>query len=150
MKTASVWQVRQPVYKSSKARWMRYKEWLTPLEEALAIVPAMPEPAPMPAIEPSLFTEGTAYLGKGDIETAIKCFETVLSVYPRHAAAKHFLGAAWLKSGNIEKALPLLRASVKLLPVHASWFANLAVAEEAAGQTEAAQAARTRAEALKQ
>ena len=35
-RTASVWQVRQPVYGSSVARWRAYAPWLGTLREALA------------------------------------------------------------------------------------------------------------------
>jgi hypothetical protein len=33
--TSSVWQARQPVYKSSVARWRNYEPWLGPLRELL-------------------------------------------------------------------------------------------------------------------
>ena len=36
VRTASVWQVRQPVYGSSVARWHAYAPWLGGLREALA------------------------------------------------------------------------------------------------------------------
>jgi len=35
VRTASVWQVRQPVYRSSVERWRAYEPWLGPLAEAL-------------------------------------------------------------------------------------------------------------------
>lgn len=33
--TASVWQVRQPIYKTAIARWKRYEPWLSPMIEAM-------------------------------------------------------------------------------------------------------------------
>ena len=36
VKTASMWQVRQPIYTSSLSRWRRYEKHLEPLKEALA------------------------------------------------------------------------------------------------------------------
>jgi hypothetical protein len=36
VRTASVWQARQPVYLTSVARWRRYEPWLGPLRELLA------------------------------------------------------------------------------------------------------------------
>jgi tetratricopeptide (TPR) repeat protein len=36
VRTASVWQARQPVYQSSVARWRHYEPWLGPLRELLA------------------------------------------------------------------------------------------------------------------
>ena len=35
VKTASIWQVRQPIYKSSVERWTNYEEFLAPLKQAL-------------------------------------------------------------------------------------------------------------------
>ena len=35
MNTASVWQVRQPIYRSSTERWRRYEPWLGALRELL-------------------------------------------------------------------------------------------------------------------
>jgi hypothetical protein len=35
VKTASVWQVRQPLYASSRERWRRYERYLGPLMEVL-------------------------------------------------------------------------------------------------------------------
>jgi hypothetical protein len=36
VRTASSWQVRQPIYKTSKERWKRYEKHLGPLREALS------------------------------------------------------------------------------------------------------------------
>lgn len=36
VRTASVWQVRQPVYRSSVERWRAYEPWLGPLRDGLA------------------------------------------------------------------------------------------------------------------
>ena len=35
VKTASKWQVRQPIYATSLGRWKHYEEFLGPLKEAL-------------------------------------------------------------------------------------------------------------------
>ena len=35
VKTASVWQARQPVYRTSVERWRRYEPWLGELRELL-------------------------------------------------------------------------------------------------------------------
>ena len=37
VKTASNWQVRQPIYKTSVARWKNYEQFLDPLKLALGI-----------------------------------------------------------------------------------------------------------------
>jgi len=36
VRTASVWQARQPIYRTSIARWQRYKPWLGSLRDLLA------------------------------------------------------------------------------------------------------------------
>jgi len=43
VKTPSKWQTRQPIYRSSVARWRRYEPWLGPLRE---LVNDKPEPDP--------------------------------------------------------------------------------------------------------
>jgi hypothetical protein len=35
VRTASQWQVRQPIYQTSVARWKRYEPWLGPMIEAM-------------------------------------------------------------------------------------------------------------------
>jgi tetratricopeptide (TPR) repeat protein len=35
VRTASVWQVRQPIYKTSRGRWKNYQEFLAPLDDVL-------------------------------------------------------------------------------------------------------------------
>lgn len=141
VKTASVWQVRQPVYTTSKARWKRYADHLGPLEEALKVRPPMPVAQPVPEVEPGLFQIGMAKLREGQPAEAESCFQKVLANYPQHAAAHHFLGAALLQLGHTAPALQAMRQAVKLLPIHATWFENLARAEHAAGNTENAQKA---------
>jgi hypothetical protein len=62
VKTASVWQVRQPVYTTSKAKWKRYADHLGSLEAALAVVPPMPKPMPLPLLPAGLFFGAMAAL----------------------------------------------------------------------------------------
>jgi tetratricopeptide (TPR) repeat protein len=149
VKTASVWQVRQPVYKTSKARWRKYEPYLDELEQALAEVPPMPDALPVSELPPGLFAQGMQHLGQGRAAQAEACFRQVLSVHSKHAAAHQFLGAAMLQQGRTEEACQWMRRSVALMPVHASWFSNLAVAEAAAGHADASEQAKTRAEQLK-
>lgn len=150
VKTASVWQVRQPVYTTSKARWKRYEAHLGPLEEALKVVPPMPEASPLPTIEPGLFSIGMDHLKANRTAEAEQCFLRVISAYPEHAAAYHFLGAAQLQHGKKEKAVRAMRHAIKLLPFHPTWWENLAKAEHAAGNPENANKAWARGQALRE
>ncbi|MFM6959690.1 MAG: sulfotransferase [Schleiferiaceae bacterium] len=133
VKTASVWQVRQPVYTTSKARWKRYEAHLGPLEAALQVKPSLPAADPLPNVEPGLFLTGMEHLKGGRLADAETCFLQVITAYPEHAAAYHFLGAAQLQQGKVDKAVRAMRHAVKLLPLHPTWFENLARAEQAAG-----------------
>ena len=126
VKTASVWQVRQPVYQTSKAKWKRYADFLTPLETALA------EPFPETLIEPEtdslppgLFFEGIAHLQAGRAREAEQVFARLLARYPQHAAAMHFMGIACYQQGRRDEALQQIRRSIELRPGHADWVKNL-------------------------
>lgn len=149
VKTASVWQVRQPVYKTSKARWRRYEAHLGPLEAALAEVPPDPVPLPLPAAAPGRFDAAMRALAGGRPDEAEAAFRAMLMENPRHAAAHHFRGAALVRLGRMEEAREAMRRSVELLPLHASWHHNLAAVEEATGEPEAARILRERAAELR-
>jgi tetratricopeptide (TPR) repeat protein len=149
VKTASVWQVRQPVYTTSKERWRRYEAALGELNQALADVPPMPAALPVADIAPGLFAQGMAYLTQGRAAHAETCFRQLLQARPQHASAHQFLGAALLQQGQPAQACEAMRQSVALMPLHASWFSNLALAESAAENTEAAQKAQQIATQLK-
>jgi tetratricopeptide (TPR) repeat protein len=150
VKTASVWQVRQPVYTTSKARWKRYEAHLGPLEDALKIVPPMPNASPLPKLDPGLFGVGMAHLHANRPAEAEACYLQVIAAYPEHAAAYHFLGAALLQQGKAPKAVRAMREALRLLPVHPSWWENLARAEHAAGNEEGAKKAWARGQQLRQ
>ena len=138
VKTASVWQVRQPVYQSSKAKWKRYEKYLEPLEAALAEIPPMPEPLPLPRIEPALFLTGMGQLQNGELSQAVSSFRTLLQACPAHAAAHHFLGAALYQQGKIDAARKEMRRSLELHRGQVPWMENLAALEEHAGNREVA------------
>lgn len=138
VKTASVWQVRQPVYKTSKAKWKRYEKYLEPLEAALAEIPPMPEPLPLPRIEPALFLTGMGQLQSGELSQAESSFRTLLQARPAHAAAHHFLGAALYQQGKIDDARKEMRRSLELHRGQVQWMENLAALEEHAGNRDVA------------
>lgn len=144
VKTASVWQVRQPVYKTSKAKWKRYENNLQPLEMALAEIPPMPVPSPLPLLEPGLFLIGMDHLKNNRPQEAEAHFKKLLAARPAHAAAHHFLGAALLQLGQAENARKEMRRSVELRPGQRQWLENLLKVEERLGNEAAAQALRKR------
>lgn len=136
VKTASVWQVRQPVYTTSKEKWKRYAAYLEPLENALADIPPMPDPQPLPRVSPGLFLEGMAYLQAGRPADAEAAFRALVVARPAHAAAHHFLGAALFQQQKMMEARKAMRRSLELLPVHRQWLENLRAVEKALGNSD--------------
>ena len=149
VKTASVWQVRQPVYKTSKERWRKYEKHLGPLEEALSDIPAMPSPMPVSDLPPGLFGHAMHLLKLGRFAEAERTFIRIIKEYPKHAAAHQFLGAARLQQGKIKQACTSMTKSVRLLRFHPTWFENLARARYAAGDLKLAEAAKKRADKMR-
>jgi len=150
VKTASTWQVRQPVYTTSKARWRNYEAYLGPLETALAQVPAMPVSLPLPSLPPGRFLDGMDKLKLGQAAQASQAFLEVIAALPNHAAAHHFLGVAQAQAGQLSPARDAIRHAVTLLGTHPAWFENLAKVEHALGNIAASQAAAARASQLRQ
>lgn len=149
VKTASVWQVRQPVYKTSKERWRRYAGHLALLDATLSQTPPDPAPLPLPQHEPGMFDAGMAALKGRRPAEAAAAFARLVARNPRHASAHHFLGAALAQQGRLEDARAAMRRSIELHPRHASWYDNLAAIEEAAGGAAAARILRAQAATLR-
>lgn len=136
VKTASVWQVRQPVYTTSKAKWKRYAEHLEPLESALVNIPPPPDPLPLSRVPAGLFLEGMAHLQAGRLPEAESAFRSLIMARPGHAAAHHFLGATLYQQQKPAEAKKEMRRSVELLPVHLQWLENLLAVEKALGNSQ--------------
>lgn len=133
VKTASVWQVRQPIYTTSKAKWKRYAEHLGSLEEAMAQVPSAPHPLPLPVLAPGHFFEGMAHLQQGRLVQAEEVFRNLLAERPMHAAAHHFLGAALYAQGRLDEARVAMRESLRTKARYKPWIENLIHCEQALG-----------------
>lgn len=133
VKTASVWQVRQPVYTTSKEKWKRYESHLQPLELALSEVPPMPAPMPLPKLEAGLFPKGMALLEEGKAAEAQACFEQLIAARPSHAAAHHFRGAALYAQKQFKLAVEAMERSLELMGQQPMWRQNLEKAKEMLG-----------------
>jgi tetratricopeptide (TPR) repeat protein len=144
VKTASVWQVRQPVYRSSKERWRAYEAHLGPLEAALSEVPPMPVASPLPRLEPGLFLKGMGQLQSGQLEEAEESLRALIAARPSHAAGHHFLGATLYQQQQFEEARTAMRRSLELIPNQRQWLENLAKVETAIGNEQEAKRIRGR------
>ena len=129
VKTASVTQVRKPMYKNSRDRWQHYKAALQPVFRAFNTRKAEPAPTPLdlPAHEPGLFFKGMDLLQAGKNAEAESIFKEILEFYPRHAAAMHMLGAAYSNQGKVLPAYKCMKRSISLHQGHPTWYGNLAI-----------------------
>jgi len=141
VKTASVWQVRQPVYTSSLNRWSHYADELEPLNRVLAQpLPEPPAASPLSSEPPGRFSTAMQSLQSGKPDVAESLFRGLLNQWPNHAAARHFLGVSLLMQGKAAAACQEMEASLAQLPNHQSWWQNLAAARQQLGLMEAARA----------
>ncbi len=141
VKTASVTQVRQPLYKGSKNRWRCYENHLKPMFDALVKrnTKKKPDPLALPIHNPGLFLEGMDLLTAGKNTLAESRFRQILDHTPGHAAAMHMLGTAFFHQGFITPAQKCMERSIRLHPGNPTWYDNLAVLLDHASQPEAAE-----------
>lgn len=133
VKTASAWQVRQPVYNTSKAKWKRYEQYLAPLENTLADLPPQPDPLPLPRVPAGLFLDGMTHLQAARFKEAEAVFRSLVVARPAHAAAHHFLGAALYGQQKLSEAKKAMGRSVEIIPGQRQWLNNLLTVEKALG-----------------
>jgi tetratricopeptide (TPR) repeat protein len=150
VKTASVWQVRQPIYNTSTEKWRRYQDFLQPLEDVLN-APVADEclESTLEKLPAGYFFQGMNLLQNNKPEQAAVYFATILQRNPQHAAALHMLGIAHYQQGQLETALTLVQQAIAKQPHHARWHQNLAAIYTALGKTKEAQAALEKSQQLK-
>jgi tetratricopeptide (TPR) repeat protein len=140
VKTASVWQVRQPIYKSSKAKWLRYKSHLAPLTRGTnKRIEWEPFEGMLTLPLPGFLQDGVALYREGKLRDAEISFKKLLHHNPEHAAASYMVGLVYCTAGHLDKAVPLLEAALKKCPWQKEWRDNLARAYGETGQPERAE-----------
>lgn len=139
VKTASVWQVRQPIYKTSTAKWKRYEKQLAPLIAGTNAKITW-EPIEMLSLpEPGLLQKGVALYKQDKLDEAEYEFKKLLHHLPDHAAANHMVGIIYARKNHLNDAITLMEKSVKTCPWNKSWHKDLVQALEMAGFPERAQ-----------
>ncbi len=139
VKTASVWQVRQPIYKTSKAKWMRYKNHLKPLIKGTN---ARIEPDPitdrliLPV--PGFLQTGVDLFHQGKLDEAEMNFKKMLHHNPNHAACQYMVGLVYCRKGHIQDAIPLMQQALDTCPWKKEWRENLHQAYVMTGQQDKA------------
>lgn len=135
IKTASVWQVRQPVYKSSKAKWRRYAEELEPLIRGAnkkIQADSMEDMITLP--EPGLFTQGVELFRQARLDAAELSLKKMLHHVPGHGGANYMVGLIYLRKNHPEEGIALLEKAVKTCPWQQEWQDNLQKAYRLYGQ----------------
>ena len=140
VKTASVWQVRQPLYTSSKNRWQLYSSHLQPLIAATNR-PMRSEPIEMITLPvPGLLNTGVDLFRRGDLDGAEYRFKQLLQHAPDHAAAGYMLGVVYVQKGSLVAGVKLLEDALQRCPWNRHWQADLAKAYRLTGRSRDADA----------
>jgi tetratricopeptide (TPR) repeat protein len=140
IKTASVWQVRQPLYASAKGRWQAYSKHLQPLIAATNREVTW-EPIDMVTLQqPGWLNAGVDLYRQGDLDAAEYRFKQLLHHLPGHAAARFMLGLIYLHKGHQGDAIALMAQALECCPWNGQWRKDLAQAYRLAGRDQEAAA----------
>lgn len=135
VKTASVWQVRQPLYQSSRGRWESYRARLGPLLrgtngkitwDPIEDMVSLPEPGLLERAS-TLYREGR----RDDAEYQAK---KLLHHLPDHGGANYLLGIIYWDKGYREDGLALLEKALLRCPWNRDWREDFLRACDALGE----------------
>ncbi|MGH7154763.1 MAG: sulfotransferase, partial [Acetobacteraceae bacterium] len=147
VRTASMWQARQPVYRSSTERWRRYEPWLGELAELLDDAP------PTDVIEPVSDSPGIPAARRlrdaGRFDEAIAALQKALKESPHDPVLYTELGVLCMMTDRPDSAGDCFERAVGLNPNFAAAHYNLGAALERQGRPVDAVVALRRAIALK-
>lgn len=136
VKTASYWQVRQPIYKTSKAKWTRYESHLAPLIKATNAKITWDDIGMVTLPEASLLQVGFALYHDQDLDAAEYKFRQLLHYLPDHAAANYMVGEICLRKNLLLQGIELIEKALELAPWKREWHNNLIQAYELTGQVD--------------
>jgi tetratricopeptide (TPR) repeat protein len=140
VRTASVDQVRRPIYRSSLQRWRHYESQLAPLKEALASDPFGEPAAPAPPVSTptalrigALSEAGEDLLPRamrahreGKLAMADKLYRRILERTPNDVGALQLLGVMRAQQRRFTEAEPLLAKAAAADPANPDVQNNLA------------------------
>lgn len=139
VKTASIWQVRQPIYQSAKQKWRRYESRLAPLIRGTN-AKIRPQPVEMVTLpEPGLLTSGVAFYRNKQLDEAERQFKKLLHFLPEHASANFMLGIVYAQKGHLNDAVDLMEKGYQQCPWNQNWRNDLQQACQMAGQPDRTQ-----------
>ncbi|MBU2884501.1 sulfotransferase [Gilvimarinus agarilyticus] len=126
VKTASVWQVRQPIYQTSKAKWRRYQNHLEPLISATNRKITW-EPIRMTSLpKPGWLDTGVDHYNAQQFNKAERCFKQLLHFVPEHGAANFMLGLVYANNGLLADAIGHMEQGLERCPWNRDWRNDLA------------------------
>ena len=139
VKTASVWQVRQPIYKSSKARWMNYRDYLAPLIAGTNRKIQSPPIEMLSLPQAGFLVDGVDQFREGDWDAAELSFKKMLHHNPEHAACGYMVGLVYLCKGHIREAIAEIEPALEKAPWQKEWRDNLIKAHRLLGEDDKAE-----------
>jgi len=128
VKTASVWQVRQPLYTGSKARWRHYEQHLEGLTAVADPVVSSESLERVTLPEPGWLNDGVDRYRGGDLDGAEHRFKQLLNSLPEHAAARFMLGLIYVRKGHRADGIALMELALERCPWNRHWRGDLAQA----------------------
>ena len=138
VKTASVWQVRQPIYKTSTAKWKRYQGYLAPLLKGTNAKITW-EPIEMLSLPtPSMLTNAVEHFKANQLNEAESGFKKLLHHIPEHGSANFLLGLVFAQKGHLKDAIPHMEKGYATCPWNKPWRQDLIKAYEMHGEIEKA------------
>lgn len=121
VKTASAWQVRQPIYTTSKSKWKNYKNHLQPLIKGTN-AKIRPEPYEMKRLpEAGFLTDGVDLYRKNDLDGAELSFKKMLHHNPDHAACNYMVGMVYLRKNHLLEGIRQIEKALQTAPWQTNW-----------------------------
>lgn len=93
--------------------------------------------SPVEADVDTLMAKGREFHRRGDLEQALKCYDSASKSNPQHAPAWHLSGVVRLQQGDLQQAIESLKKAAELSP-EAGYFRNLGEAYQCAGEDSSA------------
>ena len=126
VKTASVWQVRQPIYKTAKEKWRNYEAYLAPLIKGTnAKIKWQPIDDMITLPEPGMLHKAMQFFENNQASDAEYEFKKTLHHIPNHATANAMIGIIYARNNLLKDALPFMEKAQKNAPWNRHWRKNL-------------------------